>query len=89
MQFLVSRTGHAGNWERISLQRHIGKSRCLSTREAQSGSCAEQQRDRHRTKRRSIVCTLELLSGDAFTLSVTNDTSITFWMATMTWKAQN
>ena len=25
-----------------------------------------QNRDRHRTKRRSIVCTLELLSGDAF-----------------------
>ena len=44
----------------------------------QTGSRAERQRDSHRTKRRSMVFTLELLSDDAFTLTDTNDTAITF-----------
>ena len=60
MQFLVSRTGYPGNWERISLYVIPGRHCPFNV-----GRRAESQRDRHRTKWTSVVFT-ELLRSDSY-----------------------
>ena len=56
--------GSCGELGTNLLQRPIGKSSFLSIRKPHR-TTEHEQRDRHRRKRRSIVCTLELLSSDA------------------------